>query len=90
MSSSRLLTKHRAGDIQGLDEVAQQCTLNPSNSPAAHLVTSGHRADPGTPDAWLEIGYRDQQSLGMTLQLHIGPGLACRTPTENIIFQSFR
>lgn len=64
--------------------MAQQCTLDPSDSPAAQLVTTRHAADSSTPETWVKIGYRDQQALGMVLQLHSSPDAVCRAPKQNI------
>lgn len=73
ITALRLLTQHRAADVERLDEVAQEGTLDPGESPAAQLVTAGHAADFGAPDARVEVRSRDHQALGVVLQLHSTP-----------------
>lgn len=63
----RLLTQHQAPDVDRLNEVAEERPLQPSDSPATQLVVDRHAADFGTPDAWLQVGCRDQQAVGMVL-----------------------
>lgn len=67
ITALRLLTQHRAADVERLDEVAQEGTLDPGDSPAAQLVTAGHAADSSAPDAWVKVSSRDQQALGVVL-----------------------
>lgn len=65
ITALRLLTQHRAADVERLDEVAQESTLDPGESPAAQLVTAGHAADFGAPDTRVEVHSRDHQALGV-------------------------
>lgn len=67
ITALRLLTQHHAADVERLDEVAQEGTLDPGESPAAQLVTAGHAADFGAPDARIEVHCRDHQALGVVL-----------------------
>ena len=66
------LTQHHAGDVERLQEMAQERPLDPSDRPAAELVTVRHAADPGPPHAGVEDGRGDQGALGMALQLQGG------------------
>lgn len=53
--------------------MAQEGTLDPGESPAAQLVTAGHAADFGAPDARVKVRSRDHQALGVVLQLPSTP-----------------
>lgn len=55
--------------------MAQQCTLQPGDGPAAEFVTTGHAADFGPPHTRVKVGHRDQQALGVILQLHSRPNI---------------
>lgn len=48
--------------------MAEQCALNPSDTPEAQLVTPRYAADSGAPDAGIQVHHWEQQTLGVVLQ----------------------
>lgn len=63
------LTQDDAGDVDWVDDVAQEGPLDTRDSPVGQLVAAGHAADAGGQGAGAAVGHGPQRAFHMDIGL---------------------